>query len=47
VKGLAAQLTLFNVLDSPATDPLVGDHAPLSEVRHAGRELRLDLEYHF
>lgn len=47
VKGLAVQVMAYNLLDSPATEPLVGDHYPLSEVRKGRREFRARLEWAF
>lgn len=47
VRGLSLQLTVHNLLDSAITDPIVGDHAPLTQVTHAGRGFRLLAQYDF
>lgn len=47
VKGLGAQLSVYNLLDWRYADPVVGDLVPLSEVRNPGRSFRVDMEYRF
>lgn len=46
-KGLVLQLTVFNILDSVSYDPVVGDHAPVTQIARSPRELRLRLEHRF
>lgn len=47
VKGLSAQLTVLNLFDSRAEDPVVADHAPLTRLKKTPREARLTARYAF
>ncbi len=47
VKGLTAQLTVYNLLNAAVVDPLVGDHAPLTQINRGARDVRLSAEYSF
>lgn len=47
LEGLSTQLSVYNVTGSPATDPIAGDHAPITAVTQVGPQARLTAEYRF
>jgi len=47
VRGLAAQLVVYNLLDTVYEEPLSAEHAPLSVLRQPGRGFRVSVEGRF